>query len=132
MELHKIKYAPRSPEKGVLVPELWFTQDDESQIIKATRGVNDARLTRYSVEVPAQGIRKVVVRTTDSYVVELKLYAAAREPLLVCKTRNDKDHHLSVEKTTLIGDSTEIVGYYGYHDRDGGLMGFGLIGYDHP
>jgi hypothetical protein len=96
-ELHKIKYAPRSPEKGVLVPELWFTQDDESQITKATRGVNDARLTRYSVEVPAQGIRKVVVRTTDSYVVELKFYAAAREPLLVCKTRNDKDHHLSVE-----------------------------------
>ena len=130
MELHMIKYAPRSPQKGVLVPELWFTQDDEAQIIKATRGVNDARLTRNSVEVPTQGIRKIVVRSTDTHVVELKFYAAARDPILVCKTREDDNH--SEENTTLIRESTEIVGYYGYHDRDGGLMGFGLIGYDHP
>lgn len=40
-------------------------------------------------------------------------------------------HDDGVSHTTPIDPSIEIVGYYGYMDEDGFVMGIGLIGFKH-
>ena len=75
MELANIRFSEKSPGKGILVPELWFTVDNDTTIYKATKDQNTDRRLSTLAHVPAEGITAIEVAQSEKYVTGLRFYS---------------------------------------------------------
>ncbi len=121
LELAEVRFQTKCTGKGIHLPKFIFSADGQRGNFSTNK---EKAALENSVKIPQTGFSHVMAKVTQNYVRAL-CFTAGTVAVMVTVTGFDD----GVSHTTPIDPSIEIVGYYGYMDDDGFVMGIGLIGF---